>query len=229
MSRGKTHFMPETSDGDVGPITVETLTLAGRELKLARPASPERLLDLEKVAEAYKHDEYMPYWAMLWPVAKYLASSILTERFPPGKRAIELGCGLGLPGVAGLMAGLDVTFTDYDASALRFSAENAKLNGFPRVRTLAVDWREPPAERFDVVLGSDLIYEARNVEPLVAAIKRLLVKGGIALIADQNRQYAEKFRTALLHEGFEFEPTEFKADKVNGLDVSGTVYKIFAP
>ena len=61
--------------------------------------------------------------------------------------ALEIGCGLGLPGVAALSVGLRVTFSDYDATALGFAADNARANGFLDFETLQLDWRYPPPER----------------------------------------------------------------------------------
>src|SRR5215471_20973705 len=104
-----------------------------------------------------------------------LAKAILREPWLPGQEALEVGCGLGLPGIAALAAGLRVTFSDYDPCALRFAADNARLNGFTEFRTLSLDWRRPPAElRVPVLLASDLIYELRNVEPIVSFISQIL-------------------------------------------------------
>src|SRR5689334_16345957 len=107
-----TFIMPETDPEAIGPTTVDIVRLGDHVLKLARPKEPGRLLDLETVAQAYDKDEYMPYWAALWPVAKWLGRDILSMTWPKGTRALELGCGLGLPGLAALKAGMHVTFSD---------------------------------------------------------------------------------------------------------------------
>ena len=64
-----TFLMPETAPEDIGRVKVDMFHLAGRDVKLSRPAEPERLLDLGSVADAYSADQYMPYWAALWPVS----------------------------------------------------------------------------------------------------------------------------------------------------------------
>ena len=61
---------------------------------------------------------------------------------------MEIGCGLGLPGIAALSKGLRVTFSDYDPLALRFAADNARANGFTDFKVLQLDWRHPPADAF---------------------------------------------------------------------------------
>lgn len=219
-------LMPEMAAGDVGPVTIETLRFGRHELKLARPAKPEQLLDLATVSDAYEKDEYMPYWAALWPVAKHLAREILEQTWPSGLRGLELGCGLGLPGVAALKAGIAVTFSDYDATALRFAAESARLNGCPDFKLLMLDWRDPPPETYDVIIASDLTYEERNIEPLVALFKRVLAEDGVVLLADQNRRFADLLTRTLTKNGFVYEAAAFAPSPEDGYEVPGTVYRI---
>src|SRR5262245_36471328 len=102
----------ETIWSDLGPLVVEDVAAVGRVLRIGRPAEAERLLDHPEVRKAFAADEYMPYWADLWPAARMLADAILREPWTAGAHAVEIGCGLGLPGVAALAAGLRVTFSD---------------------------------------------------------------------------------------------------------------------
>lgn len=227
MSRDtKTYFMKETAESDIGPVKEETHLIAGRPVKLVRPSAPERLLDLETVADAYAEDQYMPYWAAFWPVSRYLSKVILESRWPDGAKAIELGCGLGLPGVAALLAGMDVLFTDYDASALRFAEANARLNGFVEPRSQLLDWRQPLEERFDLIIASDLIYEERNIDPMVHLLEVMLKPTGVALVADQNRPHAELFQKVAAARNLRCEAIRFEADKALGQEVTGTVYRV---
>src|SRR5260370_604012 len=82
---------------------------------------------------------------------------IVREPWQASVPAWEIGCGLGLPGVPALSMGLRVTFSDYDATALKFAADNARYNGFDDFQTLQLDWRSPPGDKkWPVVLASDL-------------------------------------------------------------------------
>src|SRR5437879_4103786 len=121
--------MPETPADALGPIIHEKVILDEHTFLLERPTGPDHLLDHPAVRSAFASDEYMPYWADLWPAARMLAKFLLRQKWPAGLRALEVGCGLGLPGIAALKAGLHVTFSDCDATALRFAANNARLNG----------------------------------------------------------------------------------------------------
>ncbi len=58
----------------------------------------------------------------------------------PGRRMLEVGCGLGMTGVAALSQGIHVVFSDYDATALRFAAANALEHGFRDFELLPLNW-----------------------------------------------------------------------------------------
>src|SRR5437762_3813775 len=122
-------ILPETPWEALGPRIREKVVIDAHTFVMARPGESDKLLDHPAIRSAFAADEYMPYWADLWPAARMLAKAILRERWEPGRTALEVGCGLGLPGIAALSQGLHVLFSDYDATALRFAADNARLNG----------------------------------------------------------------------------------------------------
>jgi predicted nicotinamide N-methyase len=166
-------------DVEVGPVV----------LTILRPRSAEELIDEDEFAR----DERLPYWADLWPSGIVLAER-LSARPLAGTRAVELGCGVGLPAIVAALGGADVLATDWYPEALAFTRANAAAAG-ARLETMAVDWREPPAALLarapaDLVLGADLLYEERNGAALAALLPRLLRPGGEALIADPRRPHA---------------------------------------
>jgi predicted nicotinamide N-methyase len=217
--------LPETPREAVGPVVQEEVYLEGRTFLIQRPAEPDRLLDHPSVQAAFAYDEYMPYWADLWPAARMLAKAVLRENWPPGLATLELGCGLGLPGVAALSQGWHVTFSDYDSTALEFAATNARLNGFTDFELLALDWRQPPARTFPLILASDLMYEERNVAPVVNFLKKVLGGEGVCLLTDQDRKPAPLLRQTLRENGFTFATQMMRAGQP-GLRVKGTLYRI---
>jgi predicted nicotinamide N-methyase len=221
------NFLPETPWDALGPITRDDVIIAGRAFTIARPDESDRLLDHPAVRSAFAADEYLPYWADLWPAARMLAKAVVREPWPAGLEALEVGCGLGLPGIAALSVGLRVTFSDYDATALRFAAENARLNGFDGFDTLHLDWRSPPDDlRFRVILASDLVYELRSVAPLVELIRRVLLPGGLCLLTDQDRVPAHALREALTAGGLAYTTQPMRAGEPNGRRVKGTLHRI---
>jgi predicted nicotinamide N-methyase len=160
----------------------------GRELCVLRPRDTEVLLD----EHAFEDDEFLPYWAELWPSGVALARAI-APRALRGARVLELGCGLGLPSLAAALGGGRVLATDWSGAALDLLAGNAERNG-ARLETEVVDWRRPAAllERapFDLVLAADVLYEGRNLEPLAGLLPRL---GGEVLLADPGRTHLDAF------------------------------------
>jgi predicted nicotinamide N-methyase len=219
--------LPETPFEVLGPVVREKVLIDDREFVIARPSNSDDLLDHPAIRAAFAADEYMPYWVDLWPAARMLAKAVVREKWQPGLETLEVGCGLGLPGIAALTAGLRVTFSDYDATALRFAADNARANGFTDFRLLQLDWRDPPADlRVPVLLTSDVLYELRNVEPLVELIKRVLLPGGVCLLTDQDRVPSQALRQTLADEGLVFTTEVARGGEPGGRRVKGTLYRI---
>ena len=72
-----------------GPVVVTTLEIGGRAIRVVRPGDPDRLLDDPAVLDWNRRDDYMPYWAYLWPGAYLLAEVVMREPWP------DLGPGTG--------------------------------------------------------------------------------------------------------------------------------------
>jgi predicted nicotinamide N-methyase len=160
----------------------ETRTVAGVELRLARPPSPEALIDEQE----FERDEFLPYWAELWPAATALAEALPVVA---GLRVVELGCGLGVTSLVAAAKGAVVTAVDWSEDAVALLGENADRNALA-LRAEARDWREPWADRFDLALAADVLYERRNVEPVLARLREL---APVALVALAGRPYEQEF------------------------------------
>ena len=168
----------------------ETVVLDGHEIIIERPRNSEALLD----EDAFEHEEFLPYWAELWPSSRALARRVL-NRSLRGQPTLELGCGLGLPSIAAALAGGRVLATDWSPESLEYTAVNARHNGV-EIETAICSWAEPGAivERgpWSLVLASDVLYERRNVDQLLELLP-LLVTSGEVWIADPGRATADSF------------------------------------
>lgn len=185
-----------------GGWTIRDIDIGPRTLRLTLPAVPDAFLEDAGVQEAHHRDEYMPYWAYLWPAAMVMARRVAAHSWPAGTTALEIGCGVGLVGLAALACGLRVTFSDYDRTAVAVSLFNARQNGLADAEGLLLDWRQSPEQRFPVVLGCDIVYEARNHAPILALLDRVLTSEGLAWIGDAGRQLAADFISLADRRGF---------------------------
>jgi predicted nicotinamide N-methyase len=160
----------------------EVVRVGEVKLELRRPAEPEALLS----EEAFARDEFLPYWAELWPSGLALARALpATLR---DTRVVELGCGLGIPALVAAVRGGAVLAIDWAEDAIDLLRENAARNDV-RLHAEVADWRAFEGS-FDLVLAADVLYEARNVEPLLALLPRLAPR---VLLAEPGRPYFGTF------------------------------------
>jgi predicted nicotinamide N-methyase len=146
----------------------------------------------------------------LWPSGIALAASI--ARAPDlvrNARCLELGCGLGVTAVAALRAGADLLATDYAPQALALCRHNCLVNAGRAPRTLQMNWRRPTrrlrtlaGQGFPVVLAADVLYERRDVEPLLDLVDWLVAPGGLLWLAEPGRPPAAAFLEAATERGW---------------------------
>jgi predicted nicotinamide N-methyase len=219
-----------------GPVTVSAFAVAGRAIRLVRPTDPDRLLDDPSVHAWNREDDYMPYWAYLWPGANMLAEAVarcwggVAVAEARDLEVLELGCGVGLAGQAALGLGFRVCFSDYDPAALAFVGRSVVENGLDpsRCETLRLDWRDPPARRFPRIIGADVLYE-RKLVPLVAGVlARMLAPGGEALLATPFRVSAEGFPAAASKAGLTCRAEAVATTTEAGANQPGTIFRVFA-
>src|SRR5918997_3703738 len=172
-------------------LVEEAVPLDGRDLRLLRPRDAESLLD----EEAFANEEFLPYWAELWPSARALAASI-AGRSLRGARTLELGCGLGLPSISAALAGGRVLAVDWSPEAVELTRANAERNGAD-LDTLVCSWTEPAplleSAPWDLVLAADVLYEPRNGDALLDLLPRLT---DVVWLADPGRKPAGRFLDA---------------------------------
>ena len=174
-------------------VVEHIVALPGLALALLAPRDREALLS----EEAFAQEEFMPYWAELWPSALALAR-VIARRPLTGRRTLELGCGLGLPAIAAAAAGARVLATDWAPDSIAMTARNAERNGVA-LETALLRWDADPralGPPWALVLAADVLYEARNVEPLLALLPRATAAGGEAWIADPGRAPVADFLAA---------------------------------
>jgi predicted nicotinamide N-methyase len=151
----------------------ETIRIGELSLDLVRPEEPESLLD----EDAFANDEFLPYWAELWPAGLRLAQALPDGL--DGVAVVELGCGLGVPSLVAAARGARVTAVDWAADAIALLRDNAARNELT-LELVHADWRSFDG-RFDLALAADVLYEARNVEPLAELLPKLAPEALVGL------------------------------------------------
>lgn len=180
------------------PVQLRRPVVGGRTFELVGPANYESLVDDPRVAERFRQDEYMPYWAEFWPACLILADAVAdwpaAGSGRPRLNVLELACGLGLVGLVAAAGGHRVTMSDYDEDALAFVRESARRSGIPTPETRYIDWRQRYDDlRPDRIVASEVLYETRSIKPVAEFIAYHLADDGLALICDANRSTAGLF------------------------------------
>lgn len=185
-----------------------TLPRAGQTYTIATPADQDRLLD-EAEADPEQH---LPYWAEIWPSGIALGDLALTRADElAGRAVLELGSGLGITAAAILAAGAELLAADYSAISLDLCRYNALRNAGRAPETIEINWRQPPQELFDRadalggyprILAADVLYETRDIAPLLAITARLLAPDGALWLAEPGRDASRRFLDAAAELGW---------------------------
>ena len=194
----------------VGPLVTEAIDLpwSGRRLSITRPTNMDDLLD--RIAN--DPEQNLPYWAELWPSDIALADAILREpALLRGVRTLELGCGAGSTAAAAILAGANLTVTDYAGDALTLCRYNALVNAGaePAVaiqlnwRGLDLDFLSGVGPGYGVVLAADALYETRDIAPLLTMVTRVVAPGGMLWLAEPGRAVAARFIEAAVNAGWQ--------------------------
>lgn len=173
------------------------ISLGDRVIKIKVVKNSEEILT-EAINEAET-----PVWVELWPSSLALARWLWRSSSLKGQTVLELGAGLGLPGMVAGMQGARVLQTDYMPDALAIAGENARINGVSGIRTAVADWRDfQIEEKFDLIIGSDILYHP-DLNPYLRNIFiNNLRPGGKIVMADAGRQDSLAFISALRLEGW---------------------------
>lgn len=168
------------------------LQIEGHRLSIVLASDPDKFLD-HLTDEASAPPELRdPYWSRLWPVSEQFAAYLLKHELPEGSPVVEIGCGLGLTGLALLARGRKVVFSDYVPLAIQAALENAERNGFV-AEGRVIDWLQPPQESWPFIVGSDLAYDRTLHAPMLKMLQRLLPVGGQCWLSDPGRTVTKEF------------------------------------
>ncbi len=207
---------------EIAGYPAEIIDFVHREfrVRLFQVARLEELVDREALLREDAPPE-PPYWAHLWIGARALARFLIESGDLAGRRVLDLGCGLGLPGLVAAQLGAEVWLADREPAALEFAAASARQNGLEHAHVIEIDFTRAALDgSFDVILGAEVVYDPSSYSPLCEFLERHLHADGVIHLTDAFRSDAERFFTELCRRGFRGERrprSEFEDGRPQGL------------
>jgi len=144
-----------------------------------------------------------PLFGVVWPSGQVLAH-LMSDYAVAGRRVLELGCGIGLASLVLNRRQADITATDYHPEAGGFLAENVRLNRGSAIPFVRTGWADADngLGTFDLLIGSDLLYECEHVDLLADFIERHASPHCEVLLVDPGRGHHARFSKRMVSRGY---------------------------
>lgn len=144
-----------------------------------------------------------PLFGLIWPSSEVLANFMIDYEIE-GKRILEVGCGIALASLVLNHRMANITATDYHPSVKSFLEHNTMINNnrdIPYTRTGWIDENDTLG-KFDMIIGSDLLYESNHIELLSTFINNHAKESCEVIIVDPGRGNANKFTKKMTEFGY---------------------------
>ena len=153
-----------------------------------------------------------PIFGLLWPSARVLADAMLAIDIE-GLRVLEVGCGLGLASLVLQRRRGDITASDCHPLAQAFLDANTRLNDLAPLKYAGGAWARshPALGRFDLIIGSDVLYGRDHPEALAGFIERHAKPLAQVIIIDPNRGNRAAFTRRMQAQGYALTQTRVLA------------------
>ncbi|CAJ1396710.1 unnamed protein product [Effrenium voratum] len=189
------------------PVVIFEGLLLGRQLRFWAAAEAELPFPAKALCEVrrLRHEDFdedlllNSMCGSVFDTVQLLCEHLST--LPPPRRALELGAGVGLPGLW-LASGSParVVLSDCQPGVLRLLAENVELNDLQgRAVAQRLRWGEEVEDSFDLVLGSDILYDASAASGLFATAAAAMAPEGRFVLANTIRGPSVGVKVILQH------------------------------
>ena len=144
-----------------------------------------------------------PLFGQVWPMSVVMAMNIYKLDLA-GKRVLEIGCGIGLCSLVLHRMGVDITASDYHPRVREFLERNVLRNGLPPIKYQNGNWdrENPRLGKFDVLIGSDILYQPDHAHLVSRFIDRHSSDEVQVIIGDPGRANLSRFTRAMIDLGY---------------------------
>jgi len=150
-----------------------------------------------------------PIFGVIWASGEVLAN-FMSDYEIEGKRILEVGCGIGLASLVLNHRLADITATDYHPEAEAFLKKNVKLNNGPDIPFFRTAWEDEISSLggFDLIIGSDLLYDRGTAEVLSEFIDQHSKTHCSVIIVDPGRGQSARFSKNMADFGYALDPDQ---------------------
>ncbi|MDY0013155.1 MAG: methyltransferase domain-containing protein [Rhodocyclaceae bacterium] len=195
----------------------------GRHLEICALLDRQQYFDPQGTAEAAGISPAgWPLFGQIWPSARKLAD--LMEDWEIGAhRVLEVGCGLGLASLVIHRRIGNITASDCHPEVEAFLRTNLALNGLPAIKYATGNWKRtnPDLGKFDLIIGSDVLYERAHAWQLAGFIDQHAAPTAEVLIIDPNRGNRVSFNRLMAGCGFDLNQTVINTPLSDGSPYKG--------
>lgn len=144
-----------------------------------------------------------PLFGIVWPSGEVLAQLMVSYTIGE-KRILEVGCGIALASLVLNHRQANITATDYHPEVEGFLIKNTALNHDRNIPFIRTDWKDPLSDLglFDVIIGSDLLYESEHVNLLATFINQHAATHCDIILVDPGRGHHAKFSKKMIGLGY---------------------------
>ncbi|NKB98714.1 MAG: methyltransferase domain-containing protein [Pseudomonadales bacterium] len=201
-------------------VRYQTVELGGKDFHLRALRDTQQCPD--DIAEAEACGISSATWSLfgiLWQSEEVLAMLALDEEIFE-RRILEIGCGLGLASLVLKGRGADITAMDHHPEAEHFLNYNARLNDLEPLQFARTSWLDenPDLGLFDTIIGSDVLYDRHNLNPLLDFVTNHAADKSSILLVDPRRGLTGPFTRLLGERGFTANVTDLDHQSHDGTE-----------
>lgn len=185
-------------------VKFETVTVGGVDYTIRSLLDRQQHADpLGEAERAGITSAAWPLFGLLWPSARVLALAMHAHDLD-GKRILEIGAGLALASLVIHRRAGNMTVTDWHPLSGPFLEANLLLNGMAPLEHQRADWsgENPRLGQFDLIIGSDVLYERQQPAQLAGFIDRHAAPAAEVIIVDPDRGNRAGFCRAMARLGY---------------------------